>query len=149
MMLRFKFLGCCLVFASTIATFGLNTTVNASGTNCWGAPIIKHKLERMLVSSDRCEKPIFYLTKGEISRNVRSAPNGLNIVGKMYEVGEYNRFESSLIVTYDDGQTYWALGEVFSEKNPKQRFKGWIEVGNTKAIVQYHVPGSNDVWYKF
>jgi hypothetical protein len=102
----------------------------------------------MLVSSDRCDKPIFYLIKGEASRNVRSSPDG-RIIGKMYEVGEYNRFESSLIATYDDGKTYWALGEVFSENNREQRFKGWIEVGNTEAIVQYNRPGSNDVWYKF
>jgi hypothetical protein len=41
------------------------------------------------------------------------------------------------------------MGEVFSENNPAQRFKGWVEVGNTDAIVQYHRSGSNDVWYKF
>jgi hypothetical protein len=54
------------------------------------------------------------------------------------------------MATYDDGTTtYWAWGEVFSQSNPLQRFKGWVEVGNTKAITQYHRPGSNDVWYKF
>jgi hypothetical protein len=146
-MLRLKLLGLSIAIASTVATFSLNVPVQAGGTNCW-VPVVKHKLDRTLVSSDRCDKPIFYLTKGEVSRNVRSSPDG-HIVGKMYEVGEYNRFESDLIATYDDGKTYWALGEIFSENNPAQRFKGWVEVGNMEAITQYHRPGSNDVWYKF
>lgn len=132
-----------------VSTLGLNTPANAGGTNCWGPVMFRHKLDRTLTSSGYCDKPIFYLTKGEISRNVRSSPNALRIVGKMYEVGKFNRFESNLIATYDDGQTYWAWGEVFSENNSKERFKGWVEVGNTKAIVQYDRPGSNDVWYKF
>jgi hypothetical protein len=146
-MLRLKLLNLSIAIASTAATFCLSIPAQAGGTNCW-VPSFKHKLDRMLVSSDRCDKPIFYLTKGEASRNVRSSPDG-RIIGKMYEIGEYNRFESSLVATYDDGKTYWALGEVFSENNPEQRFKGWIEVGNTEAIVQYDRPGSNDVWYKF
>jgi hypothetical protein len=146
-MLRLKLLGLSIAIALTSSTFGLSIPAQAGGTICWVSSF-KHKLDRMLVSSDRCDTPIFHLTKGEVSRNVRSSPDG-RIVGKMYEIGEYNRFESSLVATYDDGKTYWALGEVFSENNPEQRFKGWIEVGNTEAIVQYDRPGSNDVWYKF
>jgi hypothetical protein len=139
-MLRLKLLGLSIAITSTVVPFGLNAPAHAGGTNCW-VPTFKHKLDRMLVSS-RCDQPIFHLTKGEVSRNVRSSPDG-RIVGKMYEVGEYNQFESSLIATYDDGKTYWALGEIFSENNPAQRFKGWVEVGNTEAIVQYDRPGSN------
>ena len=139
-MLRLKLLGLSIAIASTVVPFSLNAPAHAGGTNCW-VLTFKHKLDRMLVSS-RCDQPIFHLTKGEVSRNVRSSPDG-RIVGKMYEVGEYNQFESSLIATYDDGKTYWALGEIFSENNPAQRFKGWVEVGNTEAIVQYDRPGSN------
>ena len=134
---------------SIVATLGLGTPAYAGGTNCWGIPLVKHKLDRVLVSSNRCEKPIFHLTRGEISRNIRSSPSGLRLVGKVNEAGDYSLFESSLIATYDDGKTYWAFGEAFSERNPKNRLKGWVEVGNTKAIVQYDIPGSNDVWYKF
>ena len=146
-MLRLKLLGLSIAIALTSSTFGLSIPAQAGGTNCWVSSF-KHKLDRMLVSSDRCDTPIFNLTKGEVSRNVRSSPDG-RIIGKMYEEGEYDRFESSLIATYDDGKTYWALGEVFSRDNPEQRFKGWIEVGNTEKIMQYDRPGSNDVWYKF
>jgi hypothetical protein len=135
-------------FFSIITTFVSITPVQASGTNCWGAPLVRHKLDRTLVSSDRCDKSIFYLTKGEVSRNIRSTPSGKPI-GKMNEVGDYNAFESRLIATYDDGKTYWAFGEAFSESNPKKRIKGWVEVGTKNAIEQYDRPGSNDVWYKF
>ena len=121
--------------------------VSASGTNCWGH-VSKSSSGRVL-TSDRCAKHVFYLREGEVSRNVRDAPNSLRVIGKMYELGDYNLFESTLIATYDDGQTYWAYGEVFSESDPSKRFKGWVEVGNTDAIVQYHNPGSNDVWYRF
>lgn len=131
-----------------IAVLGGAIPVHAGGTNCWGAPLVKHKLDRVLVSSDRCDKPIFYLVKGEGSRNIRSSPNG-RIIGKMNEVGDYSLFESSLIATYDNGKTYWAFGEAFSDDNLKKRIKGWVEVGNQKAVVQYDRPGVNDVWYKF
>lgn len=148
-MIRIKLLNLsiAIAIATTVVPFSLNLPVQARGTNCWVSSF-RHKLDRTLVYSSRCDKAIFYLTKGEVSRNVRSSPDG-SIVGKIYEVGDYNQFESSLIATYDDGKTYWALGEVFSENNPAQRFKGWVEVGNTEAIVQYDRPGSNDVWYKF
>lgn len=129
------------------ANLGLATAAYGE-TNCWGIPLVKDKLSRTLKSS-RCEKPIFYLTQGEVSRNIRSYPGGLRIVGKMSESGDYSLFESDLIVTHDDGQTYWAFGEAFSERNPQKRIKGWVEVGNTKAIKQYDNPGSNDLWYKF
>lgn len=131
-----------------IAIFGVDLPTYAGGTNCWGAPLIRHKLDRVLVSSNRCEKPVFYLVKGERSRNIRSSPNG-RIIGKMNEIGDYSSFESSLIATYDDGKTYWAFGEAFSESNPSKRIKGWVEVGNKKAILQNDRSGSNDVWFKF
>ncbi|MBE9008690.1 hypothetical protein IQ250_00480 [Pseudanabaenaceae cyanobacterium LEGE 13415] len=137
-----------LVATTIVVNTGAITPVYASGTNCWGLPLIKHRMDRVLVSSDRCDKPIFYLTRGERTRNIRSSPNG-RIIGKMNEVGDYSLFESTLIGTYDNGKTYWAFGEAFSESNPRKRIKGWIEVGNTKAILQKDRPGSNDVWYKF
>lgn len=75
---------------SFAATLGLSTPAY-SATNCWGIHLVKHKMERMLRSS-RCDKPVFYLTKGEVSRNIRSYPNGLRVVGKMSETGEYSLF---------------------------------------------------------
>ena len=138
------------VIAITIIAITSTQTipVYAGGTNCWGAPLIKHKFDRVLISSNRCEKPVFYLTKGEGSRNIHSSPNG-RVIGKMNEAGEYSSFESDLIATYDDGKTYWAFGEAFSKSNPNRRIKGWVEVGNRKAIMQNDRPGSNDVWYEF
>jgi len=131
-----------------ISILGCTVPTYAGGTNCWGTPLVKHKLDRVLVSSDRCDKPIFRLAKGEGSRNIRSSPNG-RVIGKMNEVGNHSSFESNLIATYDDGKTYWAFGEAFSENNLGKRIKGWVEVGNTNAIVQFNRPGVNDVWYKF
>jgi hypothetical protein len=133
---------------SIVAILGLITPVQASGTNCWGTRLFRHKLDRTLLSSDRCDKPTFHLKQGEDSRNIRSSPSG-KVIGKMNEVGDYSVFESGLIATYDDGKSYWAFGEAFSESNPEKRLKGWVEVGDQKAIAQYHRPGSNDVWYKF
>ena len=135
--------------ATSLGTISITTPSHASGTNCWGSPLVRHRLDRVLVSSDRCSKPVFYLAQGEVSRNIRSSPNGLQILGKMNEFGDYSLFESSLIATYDDGKTYWAFGKAFSESNPDKRIKGWIEVGHTNAITQYQTPGSNSVWYRF
>jgi hypothetical protein len=93
--------------------------------------------------------PIFHLTKGEVSRNIRATPNG-KAIGKMNEVGDHSAAcVSTLITTYDDGKTYWAFSEAFLESNPKKRIKGWVEVGTKNAIEQYDRPSSNDVWYKF
>jgi len=52
--------------ASIAVTFGLSIPAQAGVTNCWVSSF-KHKLDRMLVSSDRCDTPIFYLTKGEVN----------------------------------------------------------------------------------
>jgi hypothetical protein len=143
-MRQFRELG----FLTILAVLGFSLPVHAGGTNCWGSPLVRHKLDRTLVSSDRCDKPSFYLTEGEANRNIRSSPSG-KVIGKMNEVGSYSTFESSLIATYDDGKTYWAFGEAFSESNPGKRIKGWVEVGDETAIKQYHRPGSNDIWYRF
>jgi hypothetical protein len=131
-----------------LAVLGLSLPAQAGGTNCWGSPLVRHKLDRTLVSSDRCDKPSFYLTAGEASRNIRSSPSG-KVVGKMNEAGNYSIFESSLIATYDDGKTYWAFGKAFSRSNPERRLQGWVEVGDETAIKQFHRSGSNDIWYKF
>lgn len=137
-----------LTLLSAITAISLTGFPALADTNCW-YPQFRNKFDRSLLSSDRCgEKPIFRLVPGEVSRNIRSSPNSLRILGKMSETGNYSLFESDLIVTYDDGKTYWAWGTAFSDES-RNKINGWVEVGNTSAITQYDRPGINDVWYKF
>ncbi len=46
-------------------------------------------------------------------------------------------------------QNLLGFGLSFFRKQSRTTVKGWIEVGNTEALVQYDLPDSNDVWYKF
>lgn len=135
----------------------------ASGSNCWGSwrntTVANTYQGRVLVSS-RCSKPVFELINGETERNIRNAPttNG-SIIGRLTNGDTNNYFLSNMIVTIDNGLTYWAYGTVvtanrsiYSNSINSEAFvpglRGWIEVGNTNVIRQYDRPDSNDVWFK-
>jgi hypothetical protein len=97
---------------------------------------------------------------GETERNIRQAPTiNSPVLGKLTNSDTNNYFLTNIIVTIDNGRTYWAYGTVVSASTSIYResirsdavvpgLKGGVEVGNTDVIRQYDRPDSNDVWFK-
>jgi hypothetical protein len=135
----------------------------ASGTNCWGSwrnTRVANKYQGKALVNGRCNKAIFELINGETDRNIRETPTtNSSIIGKLTNTDTNNYFLADIIVTIDNGRTYWAYGTVvsasksiYSESMRSDAvvpgLKGWVEVGNTDVIRQYDRPDSNDVWFK-
>ena len=152
---------------SSVLILGLSLFViqpaQASGTNCWGSwrnTMVANAYQGKALVIGRCDKAIFELINGETERNIRKAPTiNSPLIGKLTNSDTNNYFLADIIVTIDNGRTYWAYGTVVSASKSiysesirsdavMPGLKGWVEVGNTDVIRQYHRPDSNDVWFK-
>jgi hypothetical protein len=135
--------------------------VSAGGTNCWGGVWRKTTVSGRYIGkalqSGRCPMPIFELINKETERNIRQDPTTESqIIGKLTNTNVDNYFLADLIVTIDNGRTYWAYGSVVSgdksiyssDNQIKSRKKGWLEIGNTNVVRQYDNPDVNDLWFK-
>lgn len=135
----------------------------AGGTNCWNSwrnTRVANEYQGKALANGRCNKAIFELINGETERNIRKAPTvNSPVLSKLTNTDTNNYFLADIIVTIDNGRTYWAYGTVVSaSKSIYSEFirsdavvpglKGWVEVGNTDVIRQYDRPDSNDVWFK-
>ncbi len=152
---------------SSVLILGLSLFViqpaQASGTNCWGSwrnTMVANAYQGKALVIGRCGKAIFELINGETERNIRKAPTiNSPVIGKLTNSDTNNYFLADIIVTIDNGRTYWAYGTVVSASKSiysesirsdavMSGLKGWVEVGNTDVIRQYDRPDSNDVWFK-
>jgi hypothetical protein len=152
---------------SSVLILGLSLFViqpaQASGTNCWGSwrnTMVANAYQGKALVIGRCGKAIFELINGETERNIRKAPTiNSPVIGKLTNSDTNNYFLADIIVTIDNGRTYWTYGTVVSASKSiysesirsdavMPGLKGWVEVGNTDVIRQYDRPDSNDVWFK-
>jgi hypothetical protein len=152
---------------SSVLILGLSLFViqpaEASGTNCWVGwrnTMVANAYQGKALVIGRCNKAIFELINSETERNIRKAPTiNSPVIGKLTNSDTNNYFLADIIVTIDNGRTYWAYGTVVSSSKSiysesirsdavMSGLKGWVEVGNTDVIRQYDRPDSNDVWFK-